>query len=70
MKIKRAKRAIAQTPHVTDAEQSVAHFAGWNLYSTDPGVPLPKPRFTPGFTLSPRSAGSLQTFHQLVQSFL
>ena len=31
MKIERAKRAIAQTPQVTDDEQAVAHFAGCNL---------------------------------------
>jgi hypothetical protein len=28
MKFKRAKRAIAQTPQVTDDESAVAHFAG------------------------------------------
>jgi hypothetical protein len=29
-KFKRAKRAIAQTPQVTDDEAAGAHFAGWN----------------------------------------
>jgi hypothetical protein len=42
MKFKRAKRAIAQTPLIADEGQTVAHFAGWNLYSMDPGVPLAK----------------------------
>jgi hypothetical protein len=37
------------------------------LFFNDPGVPL---RSTPGFMLSPRFAGSMQTLQPLDQSFL
>ncbi len=41
MKFKRAKRATAQTPKVTDDEQAVAHFAGCNLAYCSPGLERP-----------------------------
>ena len=63
MKFKRAKRAIAQTPQVTVMNRLSPTSRAAILYSTDPGVPLAKPRSTPGFTLSPRSAGCNLLFH-------
>ena len=57
MKLKRAKRAIEQKPQATDDESAVAHFAGWNLVSQESWGSARKASLTPGFTLSPRSAG-------------
>ena len=59
----RAKRAIAQNLQVD--ESAVAHFAGSLSTPDDPGVPL---RFTPGFMLSPRFAGSTQVFKTLIRT--
>jgi hypothetical protein len=57
MKSKHAKRAKAQTGKslMMNTLSPTSRAANW--YSTNPGVPLAKPRFTPGFMLSPRSAG-------------
>ena len=39
--------------------EPAARFAGGNLFSSLPGVPLAEPRSTTGFTLMPASAGIL-----------
>jgi len=57
MKFQRAKRPIAQTLESLMMNRLSAASRLQLGFSTDPGVPLAKPRFTPGFTLSPRSAG-------------
>ena len=55
-KTERAKRAIAQKLRLTPDKVLSPTSRALPLYSNDPGVPL---RFTPGFMLSPRFAGSL-----------
>ena len=53
MTFKRAKRAIAQTSQATVMNRLSPASRAAIFYSTDPGVPLAKPRSTPGFTPSP-----------------
>ena len=66
-KSERADRAIAETLGLSIINGCRPLRGLFLFYLNDPGVSL---RFTPGFMLSPRFAGSVQTFDQLVQTIL
>jgi hypothetical protein len=70
MKSKRAERATEQTPQVTDDEQAVTRFAGWNLVFRGSWGSLAKPRSPQAlrYRHAPRAKTKLP--NKLNQSFL
>ena len=59
--------ATVQTLHFTCHKRLSPTSWAFRFLLNDPGVPI---RSTPGFMLSQRFAGSVQSCHQLVQIFL
>ena len=70
MTFKRAKRAIAQTSQATVMNRLSPASRAAIFYSTDPGVPLAKPRSTQALRRRPLRGLRHLSINELIQSFL